>query len=294
MKRRSFIQKSSMMAVAVSTLGGIHWNGSHFVGDSPTTTDILGPFYRPGAPMRANIVPKGCTGIPMHLHGTISNENGKIPLKNAIVEIWQCDENAYYDNTSDDYVFRGAAKTGNNGKYAFKTIVPVPYKANPNDESSWRPAHIHMRVSVPKQQDLITQIYFKDDKHIKNDKWASRPEAVNRTLSIVKNSKGEHSVTFDVALKREYPLDNKVYEQIAGLYKMDDKSTLEFRKRDDLLFLKRNGQLMEGLRYIGNNTFEGGIGNPKATFELLKNQGSQVTVSFRGKTIKGEKYLKYN
>lgn len=70
------------------------------------------------------------------------------------------EENEHYDNTSDVYLFRGAVKSDEDGKYAFKTIVPVPYKANPDNEASWRPAHIHMRVSVADQQDLITQIYL--------------------------------------------------------------------------------------------------------------------------------------
>ena len=293
MQRRNFILKSSLMAVSVSAFGGIHWNGMNFVGDSPTTTDILGPFYRPGAPMRSNLIPSSSKGIPMNLHGTIFNESGNTPLKNALVEIWQCDENEHYDNASDDYLFRGAVKTGNKGQYNFKTIVPVPYKVDPNDDSSWRPAHIHMRVSVPDQQDLITQIYFKGDQYIDGDNWASSPGAVNRVLPIVKNDKGDHSVVFDIVMNKEIPLDMQVYQKITGLYKMDDKSNIEFIKNDDLLFIKRNGHLMEGLRYIGNNTFEGGIGNPKASFELLEKGGAKAVVSFNGKTINGEKFLKY-
>lgn len=293
MKRRTFIRKSSMMAIAVSTFGGIHWNGKNFIGNSPTTSDILGPFYRPGAPMRSNIIPANSNGIPMNLQGTVFDENGAIPLKNALVEIWQCDEKEHYDNTSDDYMFRGAVTTGNDGKYEFKTIVPVPYKADANNESSWRPAHIHMRVSVPKQQDLITQIYFKGDQYIDNDNWASSPEAVNRVLDIVKNPDGEHEVTFDVLLRKEYPLDNSVYDRITGIYQMDDKSNIEFIKNDDLLFIKRNGHLREGLKYTGNNTFEGGTGNPKVTFELLEKNSTRAIVSFYGKTMNGEKFLKY-
>ena len=151
-----------------------------------------------------------------------------------------------------------------------------------------------MRVSVPKQQDLITQIYFKGDQYIDNDRWASTPEAVNRVLEIVKNSDEEHDVTFDVLLRKEYPLENNVYDRITGIYKMDNKSNIEFIKNDDLLFIKRNGHLMEGLRYIGNNTFEGGIGNPKVTFELLEKNSTKAIVSFYGKTTRGEKFLKYN
>jgi len=243
--------------------------------------------------MRANIIPADSKGIPMNLSGTIFNETGEKPLNNALIEIWQCDENEHYDNSSDDYSFRGAVKTGSNGQYAFKTIVPVPYKANPNNEDSWRPAHIHMRVSVANQQDLITQIYFKGDPYIEKDNWASAPGAVNRILNIEKNPDGESTVTFDVVMHKEYPLDQEVYHKITGLYRMEDKSNIEFIQNDDLLFLKRNGHLLEGLRYAGNNTFEGGTGNPKVTFELLEKDATKAVVNFYGKIINGEKFLKY-
>jgi protocatechuate 3,4-dioxygenase beta subunit len=294
MKRRTFIKNSSLTALSISAFGSIQWNGKSFVGDTPTTTDILGPFYRPGAPMRSDIIPPDSKGIPMNLTGTIFKEDGKTPLNNVLVEIWQCDENEHYDNTSDGYLFRGAIKTEKNGKYAFKTIVPVPYKADPNNEASWRPAHIHMRVSVAEQQDLITQIYFKGDKYNETDGMASSPQAVNRILEIVKNASGEHSVTFDVVLSKEFPLDEEVYKKITGLYMMDSGNTLEFIKSDDLLFMKRNGQLIASLKYIGNNTFEAGIGFPKITFELLAKGVTKVLVTTRDKTYSGEKYLKYS
>lgn len=294
MKRRTFIKKSSLTALSISAFGAIHWNGKNFVGDSPTTTDILGPFYRPGAPMRSNIIPPNSKGSPMNLSGTIFKEDGKTPINNASVEIWQCDENEHYDNASDSYFFRGAIMTGKNGKYDFKTIVPVPYKADPNDESSWRPAHIHMRVSVVDHQDLITQIYFKGDKYIDSDTWASSPQAVNRILNIAKNPAGGNAVTFDVVMKKEFPLDTEVYKKITGLYRMEDKSRIEFIKNDDLLFMKRNGQLSAALKYMGNNTFEGGIGFPKVSFELLADGGSKTVVTTETKTDIGEKYLKYS
>lgn len=294
MKRRTFIKNSSLTALSISAFGSIQWNGKSFVGDTPTTTDILGPFYRPGAPMRSDIIPPDSKGIPMNLTGTIFKEDGKTPLNNVLVEIWQCDENEHYDNTSDSFLFRGAIKTDKNGKYAFKTIVPVPYKADPNNEESWRPAHIHMRVSVAEQQDLITQIYFKGDKYNDTDRSASSPQAVNRILNIVKNSSGENTVTFDVVLSKEFPLDQEVYNKITGLYRMDSNSTLEFIKSDDLLFMKRNGQLIASFKYIGNNTFEAGSGSLKVTFELLTKGDAKVVVTTRDNTYTGEKFLKYS
>lgn len=293
MKRRTFIKNSALMAVSVSAFGAISWNGKNFVGDTPTTTDILGPFYRPGAPLRSNIIPPGSAGIPLNLRGTIFKEDGTTALESAFIEIWQCDENEHYDNVSDDYLFRGAVKTGSDGKYDFKTIVPVPYKADQNNEASWRPAHIHVRVSSPMQQDLITQIYFKGDQYNDKDSSSSSPQAVNRILQISKNSSNENVVTFNIVMSKNFPLDASVYKKITGLYEMD-KDIFEFVQNDDLLFMKRNGQLIASFTYIGNNTFESGLGTQKVIFELLAKGGAKASITNGTKTYTGEKFLKYN
>jgi catechol 1,2-dioxygenase len=297
MQRRTFIKNSTLTVISVSAFGALNWNGKNFEADTPTTTDILGPFYRPGAPLRTNLRLPGSKGTPIVLKGKIFKEDGNTPINDAFVEIWHCDEKEVYDNTSDDYNYRGGQKTKADGTYEFKSILPVPYKANPAIESSWRPAHIHMRVSVPGQQDLITQIYFKDGKYIDTDKWASAPQAVNRILTVRKNNSGESEIVFNVVMSKEIPLDKQVYARITGLYDVGENNFIEFSKSDDLLFMKQNGQLWASLKYIGNNTFEGGIGYPKATFTLQKDGTVKVVViteipTFR--TYNGTKYLKYN
>ena len=294
MQRRTFIKNSTLTVISISAFGALNWNGKNFDGDTPTTTDILGPFYRPGSPIRTSLRPAKSNGTPIILKGYIFKEDGKSPINNALVEIWHCDENEVYDNTSDDYRYRGGQRTKADGKYEFKSILPVPYKANPKDESSWRPSHIHMRVSVPNQQDLITQLYFKDGKYVDTDKWASDPKAVNRILDISKNKTGESEIIFTVIMSKEIPLDIKVYDKITGLYKAEDKTIFEFTKNDDLLFMKRNGQLTSSLKYIGNNTFESGIGFPKVTFELQSDGGVKVVIVNENNTLNGIKYLKYN
>ena len=62
MKRRSFIRNTTFCAVAVSTSGFIRFDGNRYVGDCETTTDMLGPFYRPNSPVRNNLVVKGDAG----------------------------------------------------------------------------------------------------------------------------------------------------------------------------------------------------------------------------------------
>jgi catechol 1,2-dioxygenase len=297
MQRRTFIKNSTLSVISISTFGVLNWNGKSFEGDTPTTTDILGPFYRPGAPLRTNLRLSGSTGTPIVLKGKIFKEDGKTPINNAWVEIWHCDENEMYDNTSDEYNYRGGQKTKRDGTYEFTSILPVPYKAAPNNDATWRPAHIHMRVSVPDQQDLITQIYFKDGKYVDTDRWASAPHAVNRILTVRKNNAGESEIIFDVIMSKEIPLDKKGYDKITGLYDVGDNNFIEFSKSDDLLFMKQNGQLVASLKYIGKNTFEGGEGYPKATFALEKDGMVKVEVATEiptSKTYNGTKYLKYN
>jgi protocatechuate 3,4-dioxygenase beta subunit len=298
MKRRTFVKNSSLTAFSVAAFGAINWNGKSFEGDSETTTDILGPFYRPGAPMRSNLIPSGSTGEVMHLSGTIFQKDGKTPLSDTLVEAWQCDEHEHYDNTSDDYVFRGAIKTGKDGKYAFKTIVPVPYEAAP---SMWRPAHVHLRISSADHQDLITQIYFKGDPHLKEDTSAASPQSVGRILEMKKNSSNENMVKFDVIMRKEISLADEVYKKITGLYQLENGNA-EFTKDGDLLMAKFNGHLVEALAYKGNNTFEGGLGYIKVKFELMEKGETKAIIS-RGRydegdlskvtTQEGIRFLKY-
>ncbi|HZF62989.1 MAG TPA: hypothetical protein VEZ55_00815, partial [Chitinophagaceae bacterium] len=201
MKRRTFIKDTTLTAFSIAAFGSIHWNGKRFEGDNITTSDILGPFYRPGSPMRSNLIPPASKAEHLFLSGTVFQKDGKTPLPNVLIETWQCDEHKNYDNTSDDYLFRGAVKTGKDGKYAFKTIVPVPYK----DGDGWRPAHIHMRISSSNHQDLITQIYFKGDPHIAKDPAAASPQSVNRILEIKKDSSNKRFVKFNVVMGKTFP-----------------------------------------------------------------------------------------
>lgn len=299
MNRRTFVKSSSLTAFSVAAFGAINWNGKSYIGDTETTTDILGPFYRPGAPMRSNLIPEGSKGEVMHLSGTVFQKDGKTPLANTLIEAWQCDEYEVYDNTSDDYLYRGAVKTGADGKYTFKTIVPVPYKIS---DTSWRPAHIHLRISSGEYQDLITQLYFKGDPYIAKDASASSPTSLSRILTTKKNSSNEKVVAFDVVMQTAFPLDDAGYKKITGLYQLDS-GNVEFIREDDLLMVKINGQLMEGLIYKGNNTFQGGLSYITAKFEVLANGGVKTFVTmgdFDGgdltklKNFEGLKFLKYS
>jgi len=295
MKRRNFILDSSILAFSAGVFGKIKWDGLKYVGEDPTTTDILGPFYRPGAPIRTELVQPGTKGQLLNFSGTVFKKDGKTPVNNVMVEIWHCNEDGIYDNTSDEYIYRAAWKTNADGRYHFKTILPVPYKVGPTQT---RPAHIHMRISAADQQDLVTQIYFKGDANIAKDQSAADKKSLNRILDISTNGKKEKVVNFDVVLKDEYLLDGVAYKKIAGLYEMNNKTLCDFYKDSDQLFVKINGQIMEAMDYKGNNSFEGGLGQTKVQFELLGDGGVKVKVEYEediNKWVKleGNKIIKY-
>jgi len=281
MQRRKFIKETGMIAIGVGVFGNISWNKDRFVGDTSTTTDLLGPFYRPGAPIRKNINAEGYSGKLFHVSGTVLKEDGKTPFKNCRIEIWQCDENRVYDNTSDEFKYRGSQITGADGKYHFIGMHPIPYPAGENSEI-WRPAHIHLLISGEGQQDLITQIYFEGDDYLEKDAGSASANAMKRILKIAKNSKNEETIRFDIVMAKEFKPDNSVFEKLSGVYKMNDKSVMEFYRKDDFLFLKWNSQIREGLSYKGNNTFAGGVNNiTTANFQLQANNDIKVKVHFK-------------
>ena len=51
----------------------------------------------------------------------------------------------------DEYVYRAAARTGKDGKYHFRTIMPVPYSVS---NTATRPAHSYAYIRH-RGQDLV-------------------------------------------------------------------------------------------------------------------------------------------
>ena len=295
MHRRKFIRQSTIFAIGIGAFANISRYEERFIGDSPTTTDILGPFYRPGAPFRTNLNPADFHGDILHLSGTIFRDDERTPLQDCLVEIWQCKQDQLYDNVSDDFSYRASQKTNASGKYKFITAIPIPY---PNDENPdiFRPAHIHMRISTEGQQDLITQIYLKGDPNLETDPSTKSNLSVNRILSIQKIKDNENEIKFDIVLRKEYVPDDTIFHKVCGIYKMSNTSMMEFYRDGDFLFYKTNNQIWGGLSYSGNNTFIGGVNDTEAKFELLTRGQAKVQFRFsRRKETKldGIKILNY-
>lgn len=246
MKRRKFTKLAGLSAVALSTTGFIKFNGKSYEGDCETTTDILGPFYRPDSPERNNLVIAGMPGDIVELSGIVKHKDCKIPYKNAKVELWHCSSEGTYDNDSDEYRYRGTTYCDENGNYKFKTQMPVPYGV---DEEFIRPAHFHLMISAKGYQNLITQIYFRGDPYLDQDIASSSFEGKIRTLDIFEEDDIK-KVVFDCNMNDHLKASHAALHKITGKYMNDTNGNIvEYFENDGLLW-KKNEVYGECYKYI--------------------------------------------
>jgi protocatechuate 3,4-dioxygenase beta subunit len=173
-----------------------------------------GPFYPTKLPLDTDndllVINDAITpavGEVTHLSGKILDAKGD-PIRNALVEVWQCDRDGTYlkphlDNGDKmDTNFQGFGRflTGSTGEYYFRTIKPVPYTGRPA-------AHIHFKVWKEKKVQLTTECFVKG--HPGNEKdgiyrraTASKGgEKLPVDFAPVKGSKiGELAARFDIVL----------------------------------------------------------------------------------------------
>lgn len=178
-----------------------------------TPPQTEGPFYPDQLPLDTDndllilndsITP--AVGEVTWLGGRILDARGE-PIRNALVEIWQCDSGGAYLHTKTgnldkkDKNFQGFGRflTGSTGEYVFRTIKPVPYPG--------RTPHIHMAVKMKGKKELITQCYIQG--HPGNPKdgvWKGiKDEKARNSVTIpfkpLKGSRaGELTARFDVVM----------------------------------------------------------------------------------------------
>lgn len=279
MKRGEFIKKSALCAFAVSTIGFVRFDGKTYIGDCATTSDILGPFYRPDSPVRNNFIIPGEGGKVIELSGIVKHQDCITPYKNAKVELWHCDNNGVYDNSSDNFRYRGTIFTDENGGYTFQTVLPVPYEVG---NGKIRPAHFHMMINAEGYQPLVTQLYFSGDKHIEADSSAS--VATGRILNVEEHADGTAKVQFPVNMAKTLAAEPASIDKLTGEYlnENDPGSKMVFFNHDGMLW-RKNEVFGIHFEYAGNNTFEY-PGAPegmsmKLHFELLESGSVKLSMN---------------
>jgi protocatechuate 3,4-dioxygenase beta subunit len=178
-----------------------------------TPSQTEGPFYPDKLPLDTDndllIVNDEITpavGEVTHLTGRILDARGE-PVRNALVEIWQTDNNGSYlhgrSNNRDRYDgnFQGFGRflTGSTGDYYFRTIKPVKYPG--------RTPHIHVAVKVKGQEQFTTQCYVKGepgndrDGVLRGIRDPQARESVIIDFAPIKESKiGELAARFEIVL----------------------------------------------------------------------------------------------
>jgi protocatechuate 3,4-dioxygenase beta subunit len=106
----------------------------------PTRTDSLGPFYEPNARERDN------TGQGLVIWGVVRSVRDCSPLEGARIEWWSANSHGDYDDAH-----RATQQASPDGRYQYTTDFPGRYPG--------RPPHVHVRVTAPGHQTLITQVY---------------------------------------------------------------------------------------------------------------------------------------
>jgi protocatechuate 3,4-dioxygenase, beta subunit len=178
-----------------------------------TPKQTEGPFYPNKLPLDTDndllIVNDSITpavGKVTHLTGRVLDAKGS-PIRNALVEIWQCDAKGVYLHTADsgrkepDKNFQGFGRflTGPSGEYYFRTIKPVPYPG--------RTPHIHFKIKKAGKELLTTQCYVKGEPGNNRDfiylaiRDPKARAAVTVDFAPLKESRiGELTARFDVVL----------------------------------------------------------------------------------------------
>ncbi len=149
-----------------------------------TKSSLLGPFYRQDAPdmeLGQSISTKGSKGMEIGLYGQVVNSSGQ-GIPNAIVQIWQPDDEGWYDlqkNDPKEMDLRGRFRTDAQGNYHLRAIAPkgymIPMDGPVGDmiraqgRHGYRPAHIHFLVGAPGHRECVTALYLAGDDHIDSD-----------------------------------------------------------------------------------------------------------------------------
>ncbi len=198
MERRTFIKMAGISAAAISSSGfTLIKTEEGFSTDCSTSTDMLGPFFREGAPERQIIPPfDGSDEVPLKVVGTIYGADCKSIISEAEIDIWHCDHQKVYDMDSAEFRCRAKLHSDEHGQYWFQTYVPPPYGG--------RPKHIHYLIHGDSRYDaLVTQLYFRGDKRIKPNNWIKYPWDEKRILEVYTNEEGMAEVRLDLYLRKK-------------------------------------------------------------------------------------------
>lgn len=197
-------------------------------GGTPRT--IEGPLYVAGAPESVGFARLDDGGEAdraetLFMQGTVFDPEGR-PVPGARVEVWHANlmgNYSFFDRTQSDFNLRRTIVADEQGRYQFRSIIPVGYGCPPDGTTQQlldllgrhgqRPAHIHFFVSHPGYRKLTTQINIDGDAYLWDDfAFATREGLVPpirriddpAQLDALRLDRPFASIDFDFRLAREH------------------------------------------------------------------------------------------
>jgi protocatechuate 3,4-dioxygenase beta subunit len=139
--RRQAVQLATSFAASPSLLAFEH---------DPTPGVSEGPAYKPGAPIRRDIIEPGTPGTRFLLRGRVLSASTEKPIPQAMLDLWNVQNNGEYDFKG--FNLRGRQPSARQGEFEFLTVEAIPYGG--------RTAHFHFKVSAPGFRSLTTELYL--------------------------------------------------------------------------------------------------------------------------------------
>ena len=157
-------------------------NGNN--GQTETTANMLGPFWRMESPRTANgasIVRSPTPGLPLFVNAWVKDTAGK-PVADAEVDVWQSSPEGFYENQDPvqaNMNLRGKFRTDAKGHISLRTVrpsgYPIPVDGPVGDlirlqgRHNMRPAHLHFLIFKDGYKTHISQVYVNDDVNLETD-----------------------------------------------------------------------------------------------------------------------------
>ena len=176
-RRQEFILLSDVLGASMQTI-----NVNNPAHEGATEATVFGPFFVDDAPRIENggDASGGAAGQPCWVEGTVRDTNGN-PIPGARLEVWEADEDGFYDVQYDDARVGGRAHlySDDDGRYRFWALTPTPYPI-PHDgpvgrmlaatgRSPMRASHLHFMVTAPGKRTLVTHIFVSGDELLNSD-----------------------------------------------------------------------------------------------------------------------------
>jgi hydroxyquinol 1,2-dioxygenase len=174
-RRQEFILLSDVLGASMQTIAV-----SNTVVENATESTVFGPFFLEDSPeiKLGGDISGGATGEPCWVEGTVTDTSGN-PVSGARIEVWESDEDGYYDVQYPDGRVSGRAHVYTNafGEYSFWGVTPVKYPIQTDGpvgellaatgRSPMRVAHLHFMVTAEHMRKLVTHIFVEDDPQLK-------------------------------------------------------------------------------------------------------------------------------